>query len=238
LILSPRIRKDQFDLAKLGLKNTAAPAVRNAVLSDWSGILRTGKLSTDLSICSRIFYGMAMSKKVIRSLVPRRLALDHAGCRAFKRGFRWQKKLSGRRRASPQNLTTWCHRMAVSWCIGRGAHLVLDAELRFNIADWGNSVQFVSTFRLKPGFFYYKGPVAHGEKDLSRAGTQIFIESPFVVQVEKVGSFAVLKQDFTVVQRAGNAWLPDWARDTKKSAFCCPLSFSSSDDRLLPFEPR
>jgi hypothetical protein len=82
---------------------------------------------------------------------------------------------------------------------------VLDAELRFNIADWGNSVQFVSTFRLKPGFFYYKGPVAHGEKDLSRAGTQIFIESPFVVQVEKVGSFAVLKQDFTVVQRAGNA---------------------------------
>jgi hypothetical protein len=29
---------------------------------------------------------------------------------------------------------------------------VLDAELRFNIADWGNGVHFVSTFRLKEGF--------------------------------------------------------------------------------------
>jgi hypothetical protein len=78
---------------------------------------------------------------------------------------------------------------------------VLDAELRFNIADWGNGVHFVSTFRLKPGFFYYKGPVAHGSKDLLLAGTQIFIESPFVIQVVKVGLFTILKHDVTVVQR-------------------------------------
>lgn len=79
---------------------------------------------------------------------------------------------------------------------------VLDAELRFNIADWGNGVHFVSTFRLKEGFPYFMGAVAHGPKDISRPGTQIYVDSPFVIQVERVGSFEVLRHDFVVVQPA------------------------------------
>jgi hypothetical protein len=82
---------------------------------------------------------------------------------------------------------------------------VLDAELRFNIADWGNGVHFVSTFRLKEGFPYYVGPVAHSAHDLSKKGTQIFLESPFVAQVERVGRMEVLRHDVSVVQRVGSA---------------------------------
>lgn len=82
---------------------------------------------------------------------------------------------------------------------------VLDAEMRFNIADWGNGVHFVSTFRLKSGFLYYVGPVAHGKHDLSKAGTQVFLEAPFVAKVERVGKFEVLRHDVYVVQRTGTA---------------------------------
>jgi hypothetical protein len=82
---------------------------------------------------------------------------------------------------------------------------VLDAELRFNIADWGNGVHFVSTFRLRPGFTYFAGPVAHGRNDLSRPGTQIYVPSPIGTKVERVGAFEVLKHDVSVVQRSGNA---------------------------------
>lgn len=82
---------------------------------------------------------------------------------------------------------------------------VLDAELRFNIADWGNGVHFVSTFRLKAGFAYYVGPVANGGCDLSRRGTQVYVESPFVVQVERVGAMEVLRHDVSVVQKMGKA---------------------------------
>jgi len=52
--LTHRIRKGQFDLAQLGLKDTAAPAVWNAVLSDRYGILSIGNLSIGLPICARI----------------------------------------------------------------------------------------------------------------------------------------------------------------------------------------
>jgi len=82
---------------------------------------------------------------------------------------------------------------------------VVDAELRFNIADWGNGVTFVSTFRLKGGFPYFVGLVAHGKRDLSRVGTQVFVESPFVVKVERVATFEVLRHDASVSQRAGTA---------------------------------
>ncbi len=82
---------------------------------------------------------------------------------------------------------------------------VLDAELRFNIADWGNQIHFVTTFRLKGGFEYFVGPVAHGKFDLSKTGTQIYLKSPFVIQLERVGTFDTLKQDVLVSQRAGNA---------------------------------
>lgn len=82
---------------------------------------------------------------------------------------------------------------------------VLDAELRFNIADWGNGVHFVSTFRLKEGHAYFVGPVAHGARDLSRPGTQVFIDSPLEVKVVLERHREVLRHDVTVVQRTGNA---------------------------------
>lgn len=81
---------------------------------------------------------------------------------------------------------------------------VLDAELRFNIADWGNGVHFVSTFCLKEGHAYFVGPVAHGPQDLSRAGTQVFVRSPLAVKVELQKHREVLRHDVTVVQRTGN----------------------------------
>ena len=82
---------------------------------------------------------------------------------------------------------------------------VLDAELRFNIADWGNGVHFVTTFRLKEGFPYHVGPVAHAACDLSKKGTQIYLEPPFVTQVERLGKMEVLRHDVSVVQRGGSA---------------------------------
>ena len=82
---------------------------------------------------------------------------------------------------------------------------VLDAELRFNIADWGNGVHFVSTFRLRSGFAYLVGPVAHGRRDLSRPGMQVFIDAPLATKLERVGTFEVLHHDATVSQRSGRA---------------------------------
>lgn len=82
---------------------------------------------------------------------------------------------------------------------------VIDAELRFNIADWGNAIHFVSTFRLKQGYEYFVGAVDHAAGDLSRAGTQVWIESPFVTKIERIGTFEVLKHDAFVVQGKGRA---------------------------------
>ncbi len=82
---------------------------------------------------------------------------------------------------------------------------VLDAELRFNIADWGNGIHFITTFRLKERFPYYVGPVAHGEHDLSRPATQIYLKAPWKFAVELVGQREVLRHDAFVVQRPANA---------------------------------
>jgi len=59
---------------------------------------------------------------------------------------------------------------------------VLDAELRFNILEWDNGINFVTTFRLKQGFSYWVGPVAHGKKDMSIPALQVFIEGDIPLQ--------------------------------------------------------
>lgn len=82
---------------------------------------------------------------------------------------------------------------------------VLDAELRFNIVDWDNGVRFVSSFRLKPGFAYWQGPVAHGPQDLCLAGTQVFVEEPLAVKLDLLGPREVLRQDAFVSARDGHA---------------------------------
>jgi len=78
---------------------------------------------------------------------------------------------------------------------------VIDAELRFNIVDWGNAVRFVSVFRLKPGFHYYVGPVAHGSRDLSRKGQQVFVEAPVMPKLWLVVSREFLNPDSFVLPR-------------------------------------
>ena len=55
---------------------------------------------------------------------------------------------------------------------------VLDAQLRFNIADWGNTIYFVSTFRVAPGVPYWIGSVFQHKASLARPGLQIFISPP------------------------------------------------------------
>jgi hypothetical protein len=82
---------------------------------------------------------------------------------------------------------------------------VLDAEMRFNIVDWGNGVHFLSTFRLKGGFPYFVGPVAHGKGDVSRPSIQAFVEPPLTAKLERTGNFEILRHDVSVVQRAGRA---------------------------------
>jgi hypothetical protein len=76
---------------------------------------------------------------------------------------------------------------------------VSDAEFRYNIVDWGNCIRKVSTFRLKPHFPYFVGPVAHGEHDFSISAEQIYVEAPLAVKVELI-QCENLKQDFTVVR--------------------------------------
>lgn len=82
---------------------------------------------------------------------------------------------------------------------------VLDAELRFNIADWGNEIHFLSSFRLKPGFEYLVGRVAHGQYDLSRLGHQVYLLGPLHPKIILIESKKVLRHDVTVLQRAGHA---------------------------------
>ena len=81
---------------------------------------------------------------------------------------------------------------------------VLDAELRFNIVYWENGVHFVSTFRLKPGFAYWSGTVAHGASDLRLPGSQIFVEPPLEIKLVLITSREVLRHDVFVGPRDGN----------------------------------
>jgi hypothetical protein len=82
---------------------------------------------------------------------------------------------------------------------------VLEAEMRFNIADWNNGIHFVSSFRLKRGFAYWLGPVAHGASDRHLTGWQVFVEQPLTVKLELVKSREVLRHNVFVSARDGNA---------------------------------
>ncbi|MGO4715317.1 hypothetical protein [Bradyrhizobium sp. 2TAF24] len=90
------------------------------------------------------------------------------------------------------------------FCLTKPAS-VFEAELKYNIADWGNAIRFVSTFRLKPGFAYFEGPVANAPGDLSISALQILVPAPVGVKVARLAR-EVLKQDVSVVQ-AGTPWL-------------------------------
>jgi hypothetical protein len=81
--------------------------------------------------------------------------------------------------------------------------------LRFNIVDWGNAVRFVSTFRIGGGVPYYIGPVAHGARDLSLSGTQIWINKRDLVNVELLKHAEFLKADGHVVF-SGRDKKPTW----------------------------
>lgn len=76
---------------------------------------------------------------------------------------------------------------------------VLDAELRFNIVDWGNLIRFVSTFRILSGVTCYVGPVAHAEGGLRKTGTQVWIEKQNLVNVRLIRTAEPLAQDAHVL---------------------------------------
>lgn len=82
---------------------------------------------------------------------------------------------------------------------------VLEAELRFNIVDWDNGVHFVSSFRLRPGFHYWLGPVLHGASDSSLPAWQVLVEQPLQVKLELISSREVLRHDVFVGPRDGHA---------------------------------
>jgi hypothetical protein len=82
---------------------------------------------------------------------------------------------------------------------------VLEAEARFNIVDWNNGIHFVSSFRLKPGFAYWLGPVAHGALDRHLFGTQVFIDPQLNIKLELIKSREVLRHDVFVSPRDGRA---------------------------------
>ena len=82
---------------------------------------------------------------------------------------------------------------------------VLDAELRFNIADWGNQVHFVSSFQIPEGVPYFIGRIAHGLRDLSRQGTQVYVEPRWVSLVRLETSKEILRHDASISPRAGSA---------------------------------
>jgi hypothetical protein len=76
---------------------------------------------------------------------------------------------------------------------------VRDAELRFNIADWGNTIYFVSTFRVAPGVPYWIGSVFQPKVSLSRTGLQIFISPPLATKLQVVVAREPLRQDARVI---------------------------------------
>ena len=80
---------------------------------------------------------------------------------------------------------------------------VLDAEMRFNIVVWGNGVNFVSTFRLKPGFHYWCGKVAHSPLDDALPATQVVIDQPVRIKLELHRSKEVLRHDVFVGPKDG-----------------------------------
>jgi len=82
---------------------------------------------------------------------------------------------------------------------------VTDAELRFNIVDYGNMAYFLTTFKLTSKFLYYIGPVLHGDRvlhghrDVFIPASQIMVPHPVTVKIEFI-SRETLKQDRNVVR--------------------------------------
>jgi hypothetical protein len=72
---------------------------------------------------------------------------------------------------------------------------VIDAELRFNIADWGNTIHFVSTFQIPAGVPFMWGSVAHGSRDLSSTGTQVWLGRQNLANLRLVKSAELLRHD-------------------------------------------
>jgi len=80
------------------------------------------------------------------------------------------------------------------------------AELRLNIATWGNRCLYLATYRVKPGTRMWVGKIAHDERDLAdREAQQVFIEHPWFA-VELVKDVEPLRQDLFVSPRTGHIW--------------------------------
>jgi hypothetical protein len=75
----------------------------------------------------------------------------------------------------------------------------LDAQLRFKIADWGNCIYFVSTFRVAPGVPYWIGSVFQQKASLARPALQIFISPPLATKLQVVVAREPLRQDAQIV---------------------------------------
>lgn len=89
---------------------------------------------------------------------------------------------------------------------------VVDAEMRYNIVDRGNAVYFVTSFRLKEGFRYVIGPVAHGPRDIFTPAVQIYVAPPLPIKIAVVTSRELLKQDATVVLLNDRGTIPGRGR--------------------------
>jgi hypothetical protein len=82
---------------------------------------------------------------------------------------------------------------------------VSEAELRFNIVDWGNRCYYLATYRVRAGAEMWVGKVAHAPADIAnRSALQIYIDNP-AGKVDLVRDIQPLKQDLFVSPRAGNA---------------------------------
>lgn len=77
---------------------------------------------------------------------------------------------------------------------------VYDAELKFNIADWGNGIHWVSTFKLQSGFAYLVGSVAHRPGEPQRPAQQVWVEPPVQGKVLLLKPRELLRHDVVVLQ--------------------------------------
>ena len=82
---------------------------------------------------------------------------------------------------------------------------VSEAELRFNIVDWGNAIRHVSTFLMMPGTTYWIGPIQHGSQDMRLPAWQVYMRPPLAEKVKLLGSRLPLVQDVAVQLVAGRA---------------------------------
>ena len=85
---------------------------------------------------------------------------------------------------------------------------VLEAELRLNIALYGNRAFHLGTYRIRPDVGYWIGRVAHDARDdsrVDRTAIQIYFEYTAVGKVDRVKDFVPLRQDSLVYPSTGNS---------------------------------